>query len=99
MFKQAYPDKYLFAGRHGDIYRAYMFQCGGFKTIIERKVPNYLTLLGDTGGLFDCFRTVNLLLSLFFFDPIDMMEFFYAMQELVDGDKERIHEDKFIQYF
>lgn len=41
MFKAAYPDKFLFAGRQGDIFRAFMFQVGNQKETIVRKLPTY----------------------------------------------------------
>ena len=92
MFKQAYPDKYLFAGRQGNVFRAFMFQVGAQKETIHRTVPNYLGQLSILGGLFVSFAYLNAIINFCFFDPFDLIDFFYAVQDMMPDIPE---EDKF----
>ena len=79
MFKEAYPDKYLFAGRQGEIYRAFMFQVGGTEVKVTRDVPDILAVFAESGGLRDTLSLLGLLINTIFFLPIDRLEEFFAM--------------------
>jgi hypothetical protein len=79
MNKEAYPDKFLFKGRQGDVLRAFMFQVGGTKTFIHRTVPGLLVQLSSAGGLFNCFKIILGFFNFIFVLPIDTVEFFFAM--------------------
>lgn len=82
MNKKAYPDKYLFNTTYhnmSNIYRAFMFECGGQSAVVNRNVPNILDTLSDAGGLFECLGYISFFINIILIAPLDSLEFFFAV--------------------
>ena len=68
---------------------------------VERSVPTVLGQLSETGGLFESLKYINMIINFLFFDPLDLIEFFYAMQDLDDQipEEEKFERNEVYQYF
>ena len=79
MDKEAYPERNLFAGRNGEVYRAYMFKVGQSKSKVTRKVPDILAVFSESGGLRDTLSLLGLFINTLFFIPVERIEQFFAV--------------------
>ena len=82
MYKEAYPDKYLFSSPYhnmSNVYRAFMLEVGNEQTTISRTVPSIINSLSNAGGLFESFGYMIFIINVLLISPIDMLEFFFAV--------------------